>query len=162
MSTSSESLKEEGEIMLKKVAIAVVICLIILITTATNGKAADATSQLVAQVDDILNANPLKPGEKFQMINIAQDDTVSLYVVTMIGGHVVKKHFHKTHDETIYVTKGTGQLLVDDKWVDLKPGSLHFNPMGRIHSTRNTGNELLVFITVFTPAMKETDRNFIE
>jgi len=148
--------------MLKKVAIAVVICLPIFLTTVTNGNAADTTSQLVANVDEILQANPLKAGEKVQMINIAQDDTVSLFVVRLIEGSVVRKHFHKTHDETIYVAKGTGQLLVDDKWVDLKPGSLHFNPMGKIHSTRNTGNESLIFITVFSPAMKETDRNFVE
>jgi quercetin dioxygenase-like cupin family protein len=148
--------------MFKKVAIAVVICLIFVLATSTNGNAADTTSQLVANVDEILQANPLKAGEKVQMINIAQDDTVSLFVVRLVEGSVVRRHFHKTHDETIYVTKGTGQLFIDDKWVDLKPGSLHFNPMGKIHSTRNTGNESLIFITVFTPAMKETDRNFVE
>jgi quercetin dioxygenase-like cupin family protein len=136
--------------------------LTVFLTTSTYGNAADTTSQLVANVDEILQANPLKAGEKVQMINIAQDDTVSLFVVRLIEGSVVRKHFHKTHDETIYVAKGTGQLLVDDKWVDLKPGSLHFNPMGKIHSTRNTGNESLIFITVFSPAMKETDRNFVE
>jgi len=148
--------------MLKKVALAVVIFLPVILTIATNGSTADTTFQLVAHVDEILQANPLKAGEKVQMINIAQDDTVSLFVVRLAESSVVKKHFHKTHDETIYVTKGTGQLLIDDKWVDLKPGSLHFNPMGKIHSTRNTGNESLIFITVFTPAMKETDRNFVE
>jgi quercetin dioxygenase-like cupin family protein len=148
--------------MLKKVAIAVVICLPVFLTTVTNGNAADTTSQLAANVEEILQANPLKAGEKVQMINIAQDDTVSLFVVRLIEGSVVRKHFHKTHDETIYVAKGTGQLFIDDKWVDLKPGSLHFTPMGKVHSTRNTGNESLVFITVFTPAMKETDRNFVE
>jgi quercetin dioxygenase-like cupin family protein len=136
--------------------------LTVCLTTSTNGNAADTTSQLVANVDEILQANPLKAGEKVQMINIAQDDTVSLFVVRLIEGSVVRKHFHETHDETIYVAKGTGQLFIDDKWVDLKPGSLHFNPMGKVHSTRNTGNESLVFITVFTPAMKGTDRNFVE
>jgi quercetin dioxygenase-like cupin family protein len=155
-------MKKGHQIMLKKVALAVVICLLVFLMTTTNGNAADTTSQLVAHVDDILQANPLKAGEKVQMINIAQDDTVSLFVVRLVEGSVVKRHFHKTHDETIYVAKGTGQLLVDDKWVELNPGSLHFNPMGKVHSTRNTGNESLVFITVFTPAMKETDRNFVE
>ena len=146
----------------RKAEVTLVVCLLVLLTIAANGNAVDTTSQLVAHVDEILQANPLKAGEKVQMIKIAEDDTVSLYVVRFVESNVVKKHFHKTHDETIYVTKGSGQLLVDDKWVDLKPGSIHFNPMGKIHSTRNTGNEPLVFITVFTPAMKETDRNFVE
>jgi mannose-6-phosphate isomerase-like protein (cupin superfamily) len=146
----------------KKLEFTLVICLLVFLTIATNGNAVDTTSQLVVHVDDILLANPLKPSEKVQMINIAQDDTVSLFVVRLVEGYVVKKHFHKTHDETIYVKKGVGQILVDDKWVDLKPGSLHFNPMGKIHSLRNMGSESLVLITVFTPAMKETDRNFVE
>jgi quercetin dioxygenase-like cupin family protein len=155
-------MKGADEMIFKKVVIAVGICLFVFLTTATYAIAVDTTSQLVAHVDDILHANPLKAGEKVQMISIAQDDTVSLFVVSLVEGHVVKKHFHKTHDETIYVVKGNGQLFVDDKWVDLKPGSLHFNPIGKIHSTRNTGNESLVFITVFTPSLKETDRNFVE
>jgi quercetin dioxygenase-like cupin family protein len=155
-------MKGSDKMLSRKAEVTLVVCLLVLLTIAANGNAVDTTSQLVAHVDEILQANPLKAGEKVQMINIAQDDTVSLFVVRLVEGSVVKRHFHKTHDETIYVAKGTGQLLVDDKWVDLKPGSLHFNPMGKVHSTRNTGNESLVFITVFTPAMKETDRNFVE
>ena len=155
-------MKGGDKMLSRKAEVTLVVCLLVLLTIAANGSAVDTTSQLVAHVDEVLQANPLKAGEKVQMIKIAEDDTVSLYVVRFVEGNVVKKHFHKTHDETIYVTKGAGQLLVDDKWVDLKPGSLHFNPMAKIHSTRNTGNESLVFITVFTPAMKETDRNFVE
>ena len=155
-------MKGGDKMLSRKVEVTLVVCLLVLLTIATSGNTVDTTSQLVAHVDEILQANPLKAGEKVQMIKIAQDDTVSLYVVRFVEGNVVKKHIHKTHDETIYVTKGSGQLLVDDKWVDLRPGSIHFNPMGKVHSTRNTGNESLVFITVFTPAMKETDRNFVE
>ena len=97
--------------MLKKVAIAVFICLIVFLTTATNVNAADTTGQIFAQVDDILKANPLKPTETLQMINIAQDETISLFIVRMVDGHVVKKHFHKTHDEVIYIIKGAGQIF---------------------------------------------------
>ena len=97
-----------------------------------------------------------------QMINIAQDETISLFIVRMVDGHVVKKHFHKTHDEVIFIIKGTGQMFVNEEWVSLKPGCIHFNPIGKIHSTKQTGNEPLVYISVFTPALKERDRNFVE
>ena len=140
----------------------IVVFLFIFLTTSIPINAADTTEQIINQIDQILNENPLKPGEKAQTITIAQDDTISLLVLRVTEGVWVKPHFHKTHDETIYVIKGSGQMLVNDKWVDIKPGSLHFNPMGKIHSVKHTGNEPLVVISIFTPAMKEPDRHFVD
>jgi mannose-6-phosphate isomerase-like protein (cupin superfamily) len=140
----------------------IVICLFFFLSTLTNLNAADTTSQIITHIEEILKENPLKAGEKAQTITIAQDDTISLLVLRATEGVVIKSHFHKTHDETVYVIKGTGQMLINDKWVELKPGSLHFNPMGKVHSTKITGNEPLVAISIFTPAMKEPDRHFVE
>ena len=140
----------------------IVICLFFFLSTLTNLNAADTTSQIITHIEEILKENPLKAGEKAQTITIAQDDTISLLVLRATEGVVIKSHFHETHDETVYVIKGTGQMLINDKWVELKPGSLHFNPMGKVHSTKITGNEPLVAISIFTPAMKEPDRHFVE
>ena len=128
----------------------------------TTIRAADTTSQVIGYIDEILKENPLPPGEKAQTITIAQDNTISLLVLRAVEGVVIKSHLHKTHDETVYVIKGTGQMLVNDKWVDIKPGTLHFNPMGKVHSTKVTGDEPLVVISIFTPAMKEPDRHFVQ
>ena len=127
-----------------------------------NVGAADTTEQIINQIDEILKANPLPPGEKAQTITIAQDSTISLLVLRAVQGVVIKPHLHKTHDEIVYVIKGTGQMLADNKWVDIKPGTLHFNPMSKVHSTKVTGDEPLVVISIFTPAMKEPDRHFVE
>ena len=151
--------------MLSKRNVAVcgmVIFLFIFIATLTSINAADTTSQVMTRIDEILNANPLKAGEKVQMLNIAQDDTITLYVVRATDGFLLKPHLHKTHDETVFVMKGTGQMLIDDKWVDIKPGSLHFNPTGKVHSLKQTGDEPLVAISIFTPALKEPDRHFVQ
>jgi mannose-6-phosphate isomerase-like protein (cupin superfamily) len=137
-----------------------VICLFFF--ALATAKAADTTEQIINQIDEILKANPLPAGEKAQTITIAQDNTISLLVLRAVQGVVIKPHFHKTHDETVYVIKGTGQMLVNDKWVDLKPGTLHFNPMGKVHSTKVTGDEPLVVISIFTPAMREPDRHFVQ
>ena len=141
---------------------AVLVCLVLLFFAVSSAHAADTTDQILTQVDDILKANPLKAGEKFQMINVAQDDTVSLVLVRFAEGAEVKPHFHKTHDEIVYVIKGSGQMLVNSKWIDVKPGTVHFNPMNKVHSTRNTGKDPLVVLSIFTPSMKEVDRNFVE
>ena len=128
----------------------------------TTLHAADTTEQIITQVDEILESNPLPTGEKIQRIKVAEDYTLTVLVLRLAVGAEVKGHLHKTHNETVYVIKGTGRMLVNDKWIDIKPGTLHFNPMGKVHYTKNTGNEPLVVISIYTPAMKEPDSHFVQ
>ena len=128
----------------------------------TTVQAADTTEQIIKQIDDILKENPLKPGEKAQTIKIAEDDTATVFVLRLLEGVEVKGHFHKTHDEIVVFIKGRGQTTIGDKRMDMKLGTIHFNPMGKVHATKNIGNEPLVAISIFTPAMKEPDRHFVQ
>jgi len=156
--------EEEVIAMLSKKSIAVfgIVVLSLFLVTTVSVSAADTTEQFVNQIDQILKDNPLKPGDKAQQIIIAQDDTITFYVMRITPGVWIKPHIHKTHDESIYFIKGTAQMLINDKWVDMKPGTLHFNPMGKVHSLKVTGDEPLVIISIFTPAMKEVDRHYLE
>lgn len=140
----------------------IVLFMFIFLATLVSINAADTTEQIINQIDEILEKNPLKPGEKAQTIKIAEDDTISLLVLRVTEGVWVKPHIHKTHNETVYFVKGTAQMLINNKWVDVKPGSLHFNPMNKVHSVKNTGNEPFVILSIFTPALKEADRHFVE
>jgi mannose-6-phosphate isomerase-like protein (cupin superfamily) len=140
----------------------IVVSLVIFFATLASINAADTTEQIVNQIDEVLKANPFPAGEKIQRIKVAEDNTVTVLVLRLVAGGEVKAHFHKTHDETVYIIKGTGQFLVNDKWVDFKPGTLHFNPMGKVHHIKNTGSELGVVIAIYTPAMKEPDFNFVQ
>jgi mannose-6-phosphate isomerase-like protein (cupin superfamily) len=128
----------------------------------TTVHAADTTEQIIKQIADILKENPLKPGEKAQTIKIAEDDTATVLVLSLLEGVEVKSHFHKTHDEICYVIKGSGQTTIGNKTIDIKPGTIHFNPMGKVHATKHIGNEPLVVFSIFTPAMKEPDRHFVQ
>lgn len=107
-------------------------------------------------------ANPIPAGDKSQMIKLVEDDSVSVYLVRMAPGADLGPHFHQTHDETEYVIRGSGQLLFNDKWVDIKRGSFHFNPKNKTHGAKNTGDEPLVVSTMFTPDRREIDRHFLK
>jgi hypothetical protein len=48
--------------------------------------AADTTEQIINQIDGILKGNPLKTGEKFQTIKIAEDNTVTLLLLRVVEG----------------------------------------------------------------------------
>jgi mannose-6-phosphate isomerase-like protein (cupin superfamily) len=140
----------------------IVACLFLFVLPLAPLNAEDTTEQVISHIDEVLKNNPLPAGQKAQMIKIAEDDKITFYVLRAIEGAEVKPHVHKTHDETVYIIKGTAQMFINGKWVDLKPGSLHFNPMGKVHGIRHTGSEPLVAISIFTPAMRETDRHFVQ
>ncbi|MEN6318696.1 MAG: cupin domain-containing protein [Syntrophaceae bacterium] len=140
----------------------ILVCFVFSFFIATPVSAANTTDQLLTQIDDILKANPLKPGNKLQMIKFAEDDTITFYVARIVEGAEVKPHYHKTHNETVYVFRGSGKMLINDKWVDVQPGSIHFNPMQKVHATKNIGKEDLVIFSIFTPSMKEPDRYFVK
>ena len=124
--------------------------------------AQDTTEQIISQLDEILKANPLPSGQKAQLIKIAEDNTMTLNILRSTEGAELKQHIHKTHDETVYIIRGTAQMFINGKWVDLKPGSIHFNPMGKVHGLKQTGTEELVGLSIFTPALKEADRHFVQ
>ena len=140
----------------------IAIFLLIFPSTLVLIKAEDTTEQIVSQIDDILRENLLKPGEKAQTIKIAEDNTVTFLVLRLVEGVEVKKHYHKAHDEIVFGIKGMGQTMVGEKWVDIKPGTIHFNPMGKAHAAKNIGKEPLVVIAIYTPAMKEPDSNPVQ
>ncbi len=127
-----------------------------------SANTASAFEQIINNIDDILQANPLPPGQKGQQIKIAETETATILVGRSTEGAIsAKPHIHKTHDETLYIVRGTAQLFINGKWVDFNAGGIHFNPMGKVHTLKRTGKEL-IFISTFTPAMKETDRHFVE
>jgi quercetin dioxygenase-like cupin family protein len=140
----------------------IILFLSVSFATLTPANGTDTTWQIMTHIDEVLKENPLPAGEKSQLIKIAEDDTISVFVVRMMPGAKLGPHYHEEHDEIEYVIRGTAQLLVNDKWVDIKPGSIHFNPMRKVHAARNNGNEPLIVLIAFTPAMKVTDRHFLQ
>ncbi len=128
----------------------------------TNSCEMKKRPQIFSQVDELLEKNPLPTGQKAQVIKIAENDAASISLIRSIEGAGLKPHFHRTHNEMLYAIKGEGQLLINDKWVDFKPGGVHFNPAGKTHTTKQVGTEPFVFISIFTPGMEEPDRQFVE
>lgn len=143
------------------VILGIVICLFIF-SFLTNLLAEEKDSQVLTNLEEILKQYPLEPGATKAQVTKIADDSVTILVIQNVMGMELKPHFHKTHSETIYVAKGSGQIFCNDKWVDIKPGSLHHNPMGKVHGIKNTGNEPLVELSIFSPALKEPDRHFVE
>ena len=139
-----------------------IVCFLALIVQPALAGQVDTTWQVLTNIDKVLDENPLPSGKDSQLIKIAEDDTVSMFVVRMMPGTELGPHFHKGHDEIEYVIRGKAELFVDGKWVEFKADSIHFNPKGKIHAARNRGDEPLIVLIAFTPGMRETDRHFVK
>jgi mannose-6-phosphate isomerase-like protein (cupin superfamily) len=67
-------------------------------------------------------------------------------------GFMTPLHFHPRQDEQFYVLEGVLSLYVEDKWMDLDPGSIATVPHGVHHAQGNTGNVRTRFLGSGNPA----------
>ena len=147
----------------KSISICIIVSFLLVFVNIATANAQSSIEQIINNIDNILQANPLPPGQKGQQIKVAESETATILVGRSIEGSIsAKPHIHKTHDETLYIVRGTAQLFIDGKWVDFNAGGIHFNPMGKAHAVRHVGKEPMVVISIFSPAMKEPDRHFVE
>ena len=70
----------------------------------------EAVSSLMLRVDDILSENPPAPGAESHLVTLLHGKEMTLLLAQIIGS--LKPHIHTTHEETIYVLRGSGQALV--------------------------------------------------
>lgn len=75
-------------------------------------------------------------------------------LVTFHPGSDPGTHKHDHQEEIIYVISGKGQTRVGDQSFPLEPGVTVFTEPGVEHGVKNTGNEPLVLISVFSPPVK--------
>jgi len=68
----------------------------------------------------------------------------------------LQKHAHRS--EKWHIVTGKGLVVIDDKEIEVGPGSLVDVPLGAVHRIGNTGDDKLVFIEVaFGDNLSEED-----
>ena len=77
-----------------------------------------------------------------------------LGVVSFPPGSNPGPHSHAAEEEIIYVLSGTGETMVGGKTYPLEPGSGRFTEPGIEHGVKNTGDQPLVLVSVFSPPVK--------
>jgi quercetin dioxygenase-like cupin family protein/pyrroloquinoline quinone (PQQ) biosynthesis protein C len=68
-------------------------------------------------------------------------------MVRIPAGKYNEKHKH-AHETLIHILEGTGNVLVDDRVLDVKPGDSILVPRWAMHQTRNTGATEMRFLAV--------------
>jgi mannose-6-phosphate isomerase-like protein (cupin superfamily) len=82
------------------------------------------------------------------------NDRLNNLEVTILPGFQISPHIHADSTEFYYVVTGTGEFLVDGEWRMIKKGDALKAPLGMEHGLKNTGNEMLMVFSTFSPATK--------
>ncbi len=62
-------------------------------------------------------------------------------------------HSHEKSGEIMYVIAGHGEGVLGSEVYSLEPDTAFYAPPGVPHQTRNTGDEMLRMVTLFSPAV---------
>ena len=119
----------------------------------------------VVRREDIINPVNNSSGEEiYEMIGRPPENggttNHSLAYVVIPPGKSSDAHYHKVSEETYYILRGVGLMIVDKQQVRLQPGqACLINPF-EIHRIFNDGEDDLEFLAVSAPAWTSGDSFF--
>ncbi|MBI4617217.1 MAG: cupin domain-containing protein [Planctomycetes bacterium] len=113
------------------------------------------------RIDD-LAGEPIPEGEAFSVHTIFSAPALSAHLTRIRAGAALAPHFHESHDETVYVLSGSGDMRIEDTTWRVEPGTVIHIPRGTVHSVEaDEGGELRGY-AIFTPAFDGRDRQFVK
>ncbi|HHT9150986.1 MAG TPA: SHOCT domain-containing protein [Candidatus Wujingus californicus] len=122
----------------------------------------DVYSSTVQNIEEVANKNPLREDEDIKITDVGENKTSSMHLIQVRENCEMYLHYHKRHDEVIYVKKGSGIATLDGTRYIVKPGSILQVPSKTVHKLLNTGNEVFVAVSVITPQYDGRDEKMIK
>ncbi len=116
----------------------------------------------VLNIEEILAQNPLGKDENVKILLLSESQWASNHFVQVRNGEVFNTHFHKKHDKTIYIKKGEGIAILNGTRYFVKPGTVLQVPNNTRYKFNNTGDDVYVALSVFTPPFDGTDITYIK
>jgi len=108
---------------------------------------------LLINLDDWYSKHQPSPGKPGIVSETVFTSPRSMVMIRTAGkGTSVGNHFHATSDEIVIIVGGSGELLINGKWMPVKAGDIHVNPRGIVHNTRALTEDLR-FISIYTPQL---------
>ncbi|MBI2807214.1 MAG: cupin domain-containing protein [Planctomycetes bacterium] len=80
----------------------------------------------------------------------------TLGICHLFGGKANPMHYHPNCEEILYVQQGTGRHLLDEHWIDVRPGSVVRIPIGMKHKLVNEGPDTMITIIAFSSGDRQT------
>lgn len=119
---------------------------------------AETGTPRVARLDEILSGHGLGEGEDLSRREVLRGDGVSAHLVQARGR--LRPHFHRGHEETVYLLEGDGVMIIGDRAYPVRAGSLMIIPRGTIHSYE--AKQPTVALSIFNPPFDGEDHYFVD
>ena len=119
-------------------------------------------SSTVQNIEEVANKNPLGDNEDVKITDVGENKNSSMHLVQVRENSELHLHYHKRHDEVIYVKKGSGIATLDGTRYMIKPGSILQIPSKTVHNFLNTGGERFVAVSIFSPPFDGRDEKMIK
>ena len=119
-------------------------------------------SSTVKNIEEVAEKNPLGEGEEVKITDVGENKNSSMHLVQVRENAELHPHYHKRHDEVVYVKKGSGIATLDGTRYMVKPGSILQVPAKTVHKFLNTGGEPFVAVSIFSPPFDGRDEKRIK
>ncbi len=119
-------------------------------------------SSTVKNIEEVAEKNPLGEGEEVKITDVGENKNSSMHLVQVRENGELRPHYHKRHDEVIYVKKGSGIATLDGTRYMVKPGSILQVPAKTVHKFLNTGGEPFVAVSIISPPFDGRDEKRIK
>ncbi|OHB93957.1 MAG: hypothetical protein A2Z58_02260, partial [Planctomycetes bacterium RIFCSPHIGHO2_12_42_15] len=119
-------------------------------------------SSTVKNIEEVAEKNPLGEGEEVKITDVGENKNSSMHLVQVRENGELLSHYHKRHDEVVYVKKGSGIATLDGTRYMVKPGSILQVPAKTVHKFLNTGGEPFVAVSIFSPSFDGRDEKRIK
>lgn len=122
----------------------------------------DVFSSNVQNIEDVADKNPLGENEEVKITDVGENKNSSMHLIQIRENGELRPHYHKRHDEVIYVKKGSGIATLDGTRYLVKPGSILQIPSKTVHKFLNTGGEPFIGVSIFSPPFDGRDEKTIK
>ncbi len=116
----------------------------------------------IKYIDEIIDEKSLAEDENIKIIPLGKDKSTSVYLFQIRQDAEMDSHYHKTHDEILYIKKGSGILALDGTRHAVKEGMVVMIPRSITHKYINTGKETSITISMFSPPFDGKDIKVIK
>ena len=119
-------------------------------------------SSTVKNIEEVAEKNPLGEDVEVKITDVGENKNSSMHLVQVRENGELSSHYHKRHDEVVYVKKGSGIATLDGTRYMVKPGSILQIPTKTVHEFLNTGGEPFVAVSIFSPPFDGRDEKRIK
>lgn len=133
---------------------------IALLAFLTTGLAAAPADAPVLHFDEVIKANPIDATRGAVLTEVVRGEQASVNFWQMTKG--LPLHFHRSHEEVIFVKSGRAEVRIGERTVTMQAGDLVLIPKDTLHSARAVGEGPFRGISVFAPAFDGKDRIMVD